>query len=102
MTTSRQPSLDPSSRARRRLRRRRGRTVEGDAAELRAIGALLAAAEAVGAAGRMLDDARAYAAERRQFGRTIGSFQSLRHILADMYVARERVVDGALRGRLAR
>ena len=53
---------------------------------LTAIGALLAAAESVGAAGRMLEDARAYAAQRRQFGRTIGSNQALRHILADMYV----------------
>ena len=34
----------------------------------------------------MLDDACSYAAERRQFGRTIGSFQALRHLLADMYV----------------
>jgi alkylation response protein AidB-like acyl-CoA dehydrogenase len=50
------------------------------------IGTLLAAAEAVGAAGRMLDDACRYAAERRQFGRTIASFQALRHLLADMYV----------------
>jgi alkylation response protein AidB-like acyl-CoA dehydrogenase len=50
------------------------------------VGTLLAAAEAVGAAGRMLDDACRYAAERRQFGRTIGSFQALRHLLADMYV----------------
>ena len=49
-------------------------------------GGLLAAAEAVGAAGRLLDDARRYATERRQFGRTIGSYQALRHILADMYV----------------
>ncbi len=55
-------------------------------ARLMAVGALLAAAESVGAAGRMLDDACAYAAERRQFGRTIGSYQALRHILADMYV----------------
>jgi alkylation response protein AidB-like acyl-CoA dehydrogenase len=55
-------------------------------ARLTAVGALLAAAESVGAAGRMLDDARAYAAERRQFGRTIGSNQALRHLLADMYV----------------
>src|ERR1700754_3928962 len=54
--------------------------------KLSAIAALLAAAEAVGAAERMLDDARAYAAERRQFGRTIGSNQALRHVLADMYV----------------
>ena len=53
---------------------------------LMTIGALLAAAEAVGAAGRMLDDACRYAGDRRQFGRTIGSFQALRHLLADMYV----------------
>jgi hypothetical protein len=50
------------------------------------IGALLAAAEAVGAAGQMLDDAVAYAGERKQFGHTIGSNQALRHLLADMYV----------------
>jgi alkylation response protein AidB-like acyl-CoA dehydrogenase len=59
----------------------------GDAtSRVATIGALLAAAEAVGAAGRMLDDACRYAAERRQFGRPIASFQALRHLLADMYV----------------
>jgi alkylation response protein AidB-like acyl-CoA dehydrogenase len=62
--------------------------VEADVARLTAIAMLLAAAEAVGAAGRMLEDARDYAAERRQFGRTIGSNQALRHLLADMYVRR--------------
>ena len=67
-------------------RRGRGRLAAAMLARLTAVGALLAAAESVGAAGRMLDDARAYAAERRQFGRTIGSYQALRHILADMYV----------------
>ena len=59
----------------------------GDAIRrLETIGALLAAAEAVGAAGRMLDDACGYASERRQFGRRIAGFQALRHLLADMYV----------------
>jgi alkylation response protein AidB-like acyl-CoA dehydrogenase len=53
---------------------------------LATIGALLAAADAVGAAGRLMDDARQYAGERRQFGHTIGSNQALRHLLADMYV----------------
>ncbi|MEA2312876.1 MAG: hypothetical protein QOE28_2844 [Solirubrobacteraceae bacterium] len=59
----------------------------GDAIHrLETIGALLAAAEAVGAAGRMLDDACGYASERRQFGQRIAGFQALRHLLADMYV----------------
>jgi hypothetical protein len=62
--------------------------IDADADKLNAIGALLAAAESVGAAERMLELARDYAAERRQFGRTIGSNQALRHILADMYVRR--------------
>jgi alkylation response protein AidB-like acyl-CoA dehydrogenase len=68
-----------------------GAAVDGELAagvltRLTAIGALLAAAESVGAASRMLEDAAAYAGERRQFGRTIGSYQALRHLLADMYV----------------
>jgi alkylation response protein AidB-like acyl-CoA dehydrogenase len=64
-----------------------GEPVGGAAIErLTTIGALLAAAEAVGAAGRLLEDACSYAAERRQFGRPIASFQALRHLLADMYV----------------
>ena len=83
-----QPSLDPTvPLAALDFDAAAAGPVEGSADRVRAIGALLAAAEAVGAAGRMLDDARAYAAERRQFGHTIGSFQSLRHILADMHVA---------------
>jgi alkylation response protein AidB-like acyl-CoA dehydrogenase len=53
---------------------------------LAAVGGLLAAAEAVGAAGKVMDLACAYAAERRQFGRPIAGFQALRHLLADMYV----------------
>ena len=50
------------------------------------VGGLLAAAEAVGAAGAIFEEARRYATERRQFGRTIGSNQALRHLLADLHV----------------
>jgi alkylation response protein AidB-like acyl-CoA dehydrogenase len=50
------------------------------------VGGLLAAAEAVGAAAAVFAQARRYAAERRQFGRTIGSNQALRHLLADLHV----------------
>ena len=52
-------------------------------------GALLAAAEAAGAADRVFRLACDYAAQRRQFGRSIGSFQALRHLLADAYVRAE-------------
>jgi alkylation response protein AidB-like acyl-CoA dehydrogenase len=52
------------------------------------VGGLLAAAEAVGAAGEIFEQARRYASERRQFGRTIGSNQALRHLLADLHVRR--------------
>jgi len=59
---------------------------DGSPAALAAAGAVLATAEAVGAAGAVLALARDYAAERRQFGHTIGSFQAIRHLLADMHV----------------
>jgi acyl-CoA dehydrogenase len=44
------------------------------------------AAELVGTGQRALDGAVGYAKERRQFGRAIGSFQSIKHMLADRYV----------------
>jgi alkylation response protein AidB-like acyl-CoA dehydrogenase len=47
---------------------------------------VLVSAEAVGAAAAVLELAREYATQRRQFGRPIGGFQAVRHILADMYV----------------
>jgi len=53
---------------------------------LGAVAGVLAAAESVGAAAAVLELACAYAAQRRQFGQTIGSFQAIRHLLADMYV----------------
>lgn len=45
---------------------------------------VIIAAMAVGAAERSLDDVLAYVREREQFGRTIGSFQAIRHRLADL------------------
>jgi alkylation response protein AidB-like acyl-CoA dehydrogenase len=42
------------------------------------------AAIGIGIARAALDDAWAYATERRQFGRTIGEFQSIQHKLAEM------------------
>jgi alkylation response protein AidB-like acyl-CoA dehydrogenase len=62
-----------------------GSTVE----RIAAAGGVLASAEAVGAAGSILELAREYAGQRRQFGRPIGSFQAVRHILADMFVRLE-------------
>jgi alkylation response protein AidB-like acyl-CoA dehydrogenase len=52
-------------------------------------GGVLASAEAVGAAASLLELAREYAVQRHQFGRPIGSFQAVRHILADMFVRLE-------------
>ncbi len=44
------------------------------------------AAEQVGGARRCLADATEYAKVRYQFGRPIGSFQAIKHRLADMYL----------------
>jgi acyl-CoA dehydrogenase len=49
--------------------------------------AVLMAFEQVGGAERALELARDYALERIAFGRPIGSFQALKHMMADMYVA---------------
>jgi alkylation response protein AidB-like acyl-CoA dehydrogenase len=49
--------------------------------------AILMAFEQVGGADRALEMARDYALERMAFGRQIGSFQAIKHMLADMYVS---------------
>jgi alkylation response protein AidB-like acyl-CoA dehydrogenase len=54
-------------------------------------GAVAVAADALGAARRALDRAVSYAKHREQFGRPIGSFQAIKHKLADMYL----LVQGA-------
>ena len=59
---------------------------EADVARLAAIGTALAAALQLGAAQSALEVAVSYSLEREQFGVPIGSFQALKHIMADMYV----------------
>ncbi|MEU7074603.1 acyl-CoA dehydrogenase family protein [Streptomyces narbonensis] len=54
------------------------------------------AAEQVGAAARCLEITVAYAGERVQFGRPIGSFQAVKHRLADAYVLVESARSVAL------
>ena len=49
--------------------------------------AILLAAEQIGAATRCLELTVEYTKQRVQFGRPIGSFQALKHRMADLYVA---------------
>ena len=63
-----------------------GELGEAIAGRLITVSGLLAAAEAAGAATAIFELARRYASERRQFGRTIGSNQALRHVMADLHV----------------
>ena len=51
--------------------------------------ALFSAAQLVGAGQRLVEKAVAYACERQQFGRPIGSFQAVKHMLADVAVRLE-------------
>ncbi|MGE5292351.1 MAG: acyl-CoA dehydrogenase family protein [Micromonosporaceae bacterium] len=53
------------------------------------VGAVLTAAQLLGAGRRLLDDAVAYAGKRRQFGEPVGSFQAVKHRLADALMALE-------------
>jgi len=81
-------SLDPLATVGRVTDLRDGELVgdAGDAARLRLLGAALTAATLAGVASRALEVARTYALERQQFGVPIGSFQAVKHLLADMYV----------------
>jgi alkylation response protein AidB-like acyl-CoA dehydrogenase len=51
--------------------------------------AILLAFEALGGADRALEMARNYALERYAFGRQIGSYQAIKHKLADVFVRNE-------------
>ncbi len=48
------------------------------------LGRVLLAADTLGAAQAMLDQAVAYAGQREQFGRVIASFQAVKHMCAEM------------------
>jgi alkylation response protein AidB-like acyl-CoA dehydrogenase len=52
-------------------------------------GALACAAQQLGVCDRLVEMASAYARERRQFGVPIGSFQAVKHMLANVKVALE-------------
>ncbi|MEY8014067.1 MULTISPECIES: acyl-CoA dehydrogenase family protein [Mycobacterium] len=78
-------TMDPT----RRLARIRPDQTEGIGPDpgLADSAAVLLAAEQVGAAERCLELTVDYAKNRVQFGRPIGSFQALKHRMADLYVA---------------
>jgi alkylation response protein AidB-like acyl-CoA dehydrogenase len=60
--------------------------------------AVLLAFEQVGGADRCLEMAKAYALERYAFGRVIGSYQAIKHKLADVYVKNELARSNAYYG----
>jgi alkylation response protein AidB-like acyl-CoA dehydrogenase len=62
---------------------------EAEAQRLRLEGSVLVAAQLLGIAEMSQELATEYARGREQFGRPIGSFQAIKHILADSYVRQE-------------
>lgn len=91
------PSMDPT--------RRLARITPQSTAPLGAdpgiadVAAILLAAEQIGAAARCLELTVQYSKERVQFGRPIGSFQALKHRMADLHVtvqAARALVNDAL------
>jgi alkylation response protein AidB-like acyl-CoA dehydrogenase len=73
-----------------------------DAAFDRAV--LAASAQLLGAGERILADAVTYVKQRRQFGREIGSYQAVKHALADVRIALDfarPLVDGAALGAIS-
>lgn len=91
--------LDPTRRLARLTPA--GSTVIGPDPGLADTAAILLAAEQIGAAARCLELTVDYTKQRVQFGRPIGSFQALKHRMADLYVAVQsaRAVVGEAIGR---
>ncbi|MBP1688180.1 MAG: acyl-CoA dehydrogenase [Deltaproteobacteria bacterium] len=93
VTLEHQPCNDPSRRlyrvewtpsaATRVARGEEGRSLLAAALDR---GALACAAQQLGIAQQMVDMAGRYACEREQFGKPIGSFQAIKHMLANVVV----------------
>lgn len=66
-----------------------GATQAADTARAYEFGVLATAAQLIGAGQAMLDQSVEYAKQRTQFGRVIGSYQSIKHKLADVHIALE-------------
>jgi alkylation response protein AidB-like acyl-CoA dehydrogenase len=66
-----------------------GQPWDADVARAIEFGALATAAQLVGAGQALLDESVAYAKQRSQFGRIIGSYQAIKHKLADVHIALE-------------
>jgi alkylation response protein AidB-like acyl-CoA dehydrogenase len=64
-----------------------GDAASGAVADALTAGAAMLASEQLGVAQRCLDMTVAYVKERRQFARPVGSFQAVKHRLADAWVA---------------
>jgi alkylation response protein AidB-like acyl-CoA dehydrogenase len=62
---------------------------QADVARAYEFGALATAAQLIGAGQALLDAAVEYAKQRAQFGRVIGSYQAIKHKLADVHIALE-------------
>ncbi len=65
------------------------------AARMRLEGAAIVSGQQLGLAEGALDLANEYAKNREQFGRPIGGFQAVKHILAEMFVRQEAARAGA-------
>jgi alkylation response protein AidB-like acyl-CoA dehydrogenase len=91
-----QPANDPARRiasvaftpgaATRVAEGERARTVLAAALDR---GALACAAEALGVCDRLITQAVAYTSQRKQFGKPVGSFQAVKHLLANVKVKLE-------------
>lgn len=87
-----QPSADPARRLSRPLDGRmlaQGPVVPAAAAHAAEVAALATAAQALGLGRALLDRTVEYVRERTQFGVAIGSFQAVKHRLADTLIALE-------------